>query len=156
MSKHVLRPVLVVIGLLIAASVGRFILVPSDFGVHGKNFTYGYYRLSNLEFWENFKIKNQGRELCADCHDENYEKNQASPHKVIQCENCHEPAGDHPDNPEKLVINKDRELCYRCHAQLPYPGTNRGKLKGIDPLEHNPVQPCVNCHDPHRPNLEDI
>lgn len=156
MKNHLWRPLLVVIVLIVLAFIGRYMLVPKDFGIHGESFTYNYYRLSDVDWWKNFKVKYQGRELCADCHEENYEKNQTSKHKIIQCENCHGPAIDHPDNPELLAIERGRELCYRCHAYLPYPGNKRAEMRAIDPQEHNTEDKCVECHDPHQPNLEDM
>ncbi len=155
MKNHVLRPLWVAIVLITALLVVRHFMVPSDFGVNGKNFTYGYHRLGNIQDWKDFKVKYKGKEYCKECHEENYNDIMSSPHKIIQCENCHGPAIDHPENPESLTINTERALCLRCHASLPYQNTNRGRLKGIDPVEHNSGTACVECHNPHKPNLED-
>ena len=154
MKNHVLRPLWVAIVLITALLVVRHFMVPDDFGVNGNNFTYGFHRLGNIQDWKDFKVKYKGREYCAECHEENYSDSMSSPHKIIQCENCHGPAIDHPDNPEALAINTDRSLCLRCHSYLDYPNNNRGAIKGIDPDEHNPGTACVECHNPHKPNLE--
>jgi hypothetical protein len=29
-------------------------------------------------------------------------------------------------------------------------------LPGIDPYEHNPGENCVDCHNPHNPDLENM
>lgn len=155
MKNHVWRPFWVAVGLVALVLVGRYFMMPADFGVHGRNFTYGFHRLSNIDEWKAFPVKYQGKEFCVECHDGNAEENMASKHNAIQCENCHGPAINHPDAPEKLIIDRSRALCLRCHADLPYPNSLRSKLKGIDPQEHNPEAVCVECHNPHNPNMED-
>lgn len=155
MKNHVLRPLWVAIVLIALILVVRHLMVPDDFGVHGKNFTYGFHRLGNIQDWKDFKVKYQGKEYCAECHEDKVEENISSFHKIIECENCHGPAADHPDDPEKLIINRERPLCLRCHAQLPYKGNIRGELRGIDPEDHNPGLDCIECHNPHKPDLEE-
>lgn len=156
MKKHFIRPLLVVAALVMVATVARFYFVPDDFGLHGRNFTYGYYRRSNVEEWENFPVKYQGKEYCNQCHKDKVEENLSSPHRIIQCENCHGPAREHPDNPERLIIDTSRDLCLRCHAHLPYPENIRNTMKSIADREHNPGELCVSCHNPHNPNLEEM
>ncbi len=154
MKSHVLRPlwvVIVVIGLILLA---RQFIVPPDFGVYERGFMYGYHRKSNETEWENFKVKFRTKSYCKDCHPDKYESNMSSKHRIIQCENCHGPAIDHPENPPKLAIDKNRSLCIRCHAYLPYPTSQRAKIKGINPEEHNPDMECVMCHNPHKPDME--
>lgn len=154
MKNHVLRPLWVALGLVALVLVGRHFMMPSDFGVHGRNFTYGYHRLSNIDEWKAFPVKYHGKEYCVECHDDNAVESMASKHSVIQCENCHGPATNHPDDPEKLIIDRSKALCLRCHAYLPYPKSLRSKLKGIDPQNHNPEAVCVECHNPHNPDVE--
>ena len=156
MKNHVLRPLWVAIGAIALILIARHFMVPDDFGVHGNNFTYGFHRLSSIDDWANVPIKYRGKDFCEECHPENVEENMSSKHSVIQCENCHGPALEHPENPETLVIDRARLLCLRCHAYLPYPGNTRSKMKAIDPEEHNPGDECVECHNPHKPNLEDM
>ncbi len=156
MKSHVLRPLWMAIGLVCLILVVRHIMVPSDFGVHGDSFTYNYYRAGNVDEWKAFTVKYRGKETCAECHPENVEANQASQHASIQCENCHGPALNHPEDPEQLTIDRTRALCLRCHADLPYPGSLRGELPSIDPEEHNPGEECVECHSAHNPSLEDM
>jgi predicted CXXCH cytochrome family protein len=78
----------------------------------------------------------------------------ASPHKLIQCENCHGPAIGHPDDNTSLKITGSRELCLRCHTRLAYPQSDRGKLLAVAPDTHNSGENCVECHKPHNPDLE--
>jgi predicted CXXCH cytochrome family protein len=154
MKNHAWRPLIVVIAAVALLLLVRAQVVPSDFGVNGKNFTYGFHRKGSIDDWQAVKVKYRGKEYCRECHEEKVTENLASPHKVIQCENCHGPAIDHPDNPALLTVDKSRGLCLRCHAGLPYPQSQRSKLPAIDPLQHNPDQECVGCHNPHQPNLE--
>ncbi len=158
MKNHVLRPLWVVLVAVGLHLIVRQVIVPSDFGVEeGGNFTYNYHRLSATDDWKNFKVKYRGREYCLECHEENVESILQSPHAIIQCENCHGPAIDHPDNPEALAINSNRSMCLRCHAYLPYPTSQRSDLPGFeDPKDHNPDDNCVDCHNPHNPDLENM
>ena len=91
MKWHVLRPLWVAIGLVGAIFVARMFLVPDDFGVHGQNFTYGFHRLSNIQEWQDFPVKYQGRESCEECHEENLAALNGSTHQTVECENCHGP-----------------------------------------------------------------
>ena len=157
MKYHVLLPFLVVLAGVALLLIVRHFIVPSDFGVEeGGSFTYNYHRLSSTDDWKNIKVKYRGKEYCRECHEEKVEENLASHHSVIQCENCHGPALDHPEDPEVLSIVTSRLLCRRCHAYLPYPQSNRAKMPAIVPEEHNPGENCVECHNPHNPDLEDM
>ena len=154
MKSHLLRPLWVAIGLVLLILISRPFLVPDDFGVHGRNFTYGYHRLSNIQEWKDFPVKYQGREACAECHEENVQQIAGSPHQNIQCENCHGPGAGHPDDMEDLPIDRSREQCLRCHALLEYPNTARNQIPGVHPTRHKRNRECSKCHNPHNP-LED-
>ncbi|HEY5644241.1 MAG TPA: cytochrome c3 family protein [Woeseiaceae bacterium] len=158
MKRHVLHPLWVAIGLVVLILVARQFLVPDDFGVHGDSFTYNFHRLGNEQEWKDFPVKYQGNESCAECHEENYKTNRRSPHKKIECENCHGPAGtgsNHPDEVERLPLNTSRALCLRCHADLGYPGTARAELPQIKDKQHKRRKDCIECHNPHDPR-EDV
>jgi predicted CXXCH cytochrome family protein len=73
---------------------------------------------------------------------------------MIPCENCHGAALSHPEKPEKLFIDRSRDLCIRCHALLFTPSSDRSAIPGIDPDTHNAEIECAECHDPHDPDLE--
>ena len=153
MKSHAWRPVFLFLGAIVLTLVARSYVVPDDFVVGERGFMYSYHRESNEGEWEAFKVKYQTKEYCNECHDEKYETNMASKHNIIQCENCHGPALEHPEDPEKLVIDRSRAQCLRCHALLPYPSSQRGQIKGIISSEHNPDEQCAECHDPHEPDL---
>jgi len=155
MKSHVLRPLWVFLAVIALTLFVRPFIVPSDFGVGDRGFMYSYHRLSNDDEWKAFKIKYRSKEYCKECHEDQYESNMASKHNIIQCENCHGAAIDHPEDPEMLVIDTSRKLCIRCHSYLPYPDNPRGDINGIDPEEHNVDEECVMCHDPHEPDIEE-
>jgi len=155
--SHAWRPLFVVIGLTILVLIARAIIVPSDFKAANNDYKYQWHRLSNEEEWKNFKVKHKGRGYCKDCHPAQHERAIASRHAKVQCENCHGPAIDHPEAPAKLVIDRSRELCLRCHAKLPYRAVQYAELPGEpiqlkmqNPDEHNPGIECVTCHDAHK------
>jgi predicted CXXCH cytochrome family protein len=77
----------------------------------------------------------------------------ASPHSVIQCENCHGPGIGHPEKVKKLPPGDSRQLCWRCHSYLPYHGSGRAVLPGFDlSAPHLPLgMECYDCHTPHYP-----
>lgn len=170
MKNHVLRPLWVAIAFVAIILVARYVMVPKDFGVQGDSFTFTYHRASNVEAWKDSKeglpgVSYLGIEVCADCHDEKSEQLVSSPHATIQCENCHGPGKDHPEteNPETMVIDRNRNLCLRCHADLGYANSSRASLPSIsDPDGHiegndgDKDAVCVDCHDSHNPNLEDM
>ena len=152
MKNHVWRPLWLTLALVVLVLAARHFMVPADFGVHGRNFTYGFHRLGNIQEWQEFQVKYRGMASCAECHPDNAATHAASKHGIVQCENCHGPAIDHPEDPETLVIDRRRELCLRCHAGLPYPANPRSAIPGI-PADHHPGQACADCHDPHQPDL---
>ncbi len=162
MKSHVLRPVFVIIGFLVLIFVARMIFVPSDFKAANGDYKYQWHRMSNEDEWKNFEVKYKGRDECGECHDEIFESITLSRHALVQCENCHGPMREHPEDPEMLEIDRSRGLCLRCHAYLPYrPVTYAGLPEGPvdflmqDPEEHNPEYECVECHDVHKADFKD-
>ena len=147
---HVLRPLYVVLALVAIILVARTFMVPEDFGIHERGYMYGWYREGNIAEWKAFQAKYQGKEYCRDCHDEQGKQILSSPHKTIECENCHGPALEHPSDPPKLTLDRTRGLCLRCHTYLPYPTSKRLEIKGIDPDQHNTGLECAGCHNPHQ------
>ena len=156
MKNHVWRPLYVVIGIVAFILLFRAFYVPSDFGVQERGYTFGFHRLSNEQEWKDFPAKYKGTAYCAECHDEKAESIANSGHAVIPCEDCHGAAFNHPDDPEKLTVDRSRDLCLRCHSELYMPSSHRNDLPGIDPKTHNAGIECAECHNPHHPNLEDM
>jgi len=153
---HVWRPLYVVIGLVVFILLVRMFYVPDDFGAQDRGYTFGFHRLSNEQEWKDYPQKYQGTVYCADCHDDKTEELEMAQHGMIPCENCHGAAMQHPEAPEKLTIDRSREMCTRCHAKLHMPTSARHDLPGIDPVTHNAEYQCSECHNPHNPSLEDM
>ncbi|MEK6690387.1 MAG: cytochrome C [Nitrospirota bacterium] len=156
MKGHVFRPLWVTLGLVGLIFIARYFIVPPDFGIGERGYMYGWYRKGNEEEWKAFKIKHNTMQYCKDCHPDQSKKIKASKHAKVQCENCHGPSVDHPEKPQKLNINRDRELCLRCHAYLPYRPARYAELptgaitlKMQEPDQHNPGIECVTCHSVH-------
>ncbi|ORJ60662.1 cytochrome c3 family protein [Geothermobacter hydrogeniphilus] len=156
MKGHVWRPLYVVIGIVVLLLLFRFFYVPDDFGIQEQGYTFGFHRLSNEQEWKDFPAKYKGTEYCNECHDDKVASISASQHEMIPCEDCHGPARNHPEDPEKLVVNRSRELCIRCHSKLYMPSSGRNDIPGIDPGTHNTGMECAECHNPHNPSLEDM
>jgi len=153
---HVWRPLFVVIAIVVCILLFRAVYVPDDFGAHDRGYTFGYHRLSNEQEWKDFPAKYKGTEYCNECHDEKVAEVSVAQHEMIPCENCHSAAFNHPDNPEKLAIDRSRDLCIRCHSTLFMPSSDRNDIPGIDPAEHNVGMECSDCHNPHNPSLEEM
>ena len=156
MKNHVFRPLLVVVVVVVLFLLFRNAMVPDDFGVNGENFTYGFHRASSIDDWKAVSVKYRGKAYCEECHAEKYAENMVSMHKNIECENCHGPALNHPDDPEALAIDRSRALCLRCHASLSFPDGGRSDIPGINSEEHNQGEECSECHNPHNPSLEEM
>ncbi len=156
MKSHVFRPLMVFIGLVAIVLIARQFIVPEDFGIGERGYMYGWHRTGNEQDWKEMAVQYKSREYCRECHDDKYSTMLKTPHAIIQCENCHGPAGDHPLDPQKLDIDKSRGQCLRCHTYLPYPTSGRMNIKGIDPDAHNPDIECVLCHNPHKPNVGSV
>ncbi len=156
MKSHVLRPLWAVVALVVAVLIIRVFYVPGDFGIHERGYMYGWYREGNIEDWKKVAVKYQGAEYCKNCHPDKYDMISKTPHAIIQCENCHGAAREHPSDPPKLEIDKTREQCLRCHTTLRYPTSGRADIRGINPQEHNPDIECSMCHNPHKPSLEGL
>lgn len=152
-KNHVFRPLMVIIGISVIILIVQRVYVPDDFGVHGDSYTYNFYREGNLDDWKAVTVKYQGDEYCANCHQDKTDLIASTAHSIIQCENCHGPAQQHPQDPPKLTIDRTREQCLRCHTRLDYPTSGRADIEGIDPASHNSGIECATCHDPHNPTL---
>lgn len=156
MKGHVWRPLFVVLGIVVLILLFRMVYVPKDFGSQERGYTFGFHRLSNEAEQMAFPAKYKESAYCQECHEEKTASLESSQHGMIPCENCHGAALNHPEEPEKLAIDRSRELCIRCHAQLFMPSSGRNDIPGIDPEQHNPGVECSDCHNPHNPSLEEM
>ena len=133
----------------------RKLVVPSFAAVDG-DYRYQWHRVDNQQEWLDWPVSHRGNTQCQGCHAPQYQQIANHLHAKLQCESCHGPAGEHPVDPPKLTVDSSRELCLRCHADLPYRPNNYGKLSGknltlkmIVADEHFPEMECINCHNVH-------
>lgn len=154
MKSHAYRPLYVVIAFVAIILVARMFFVPDTFGTHETGYRFGWHNKANEDYWKkDFKPKYATKDYCNDCHADKVETISASPHIIINCQNCHGPALKHPEEPAKLSIDRSREQCLRCHAKLYMPGSGREGIRGIENDKHNPDAMCVDCHNPHKPGF---
>lgn len=131
----------VLVGGLVAA---QHFLVPETFGVRG------HYRAAAVEAIEKQPIQYAGREVCALCHTEIAAAHGEARHQTVSCEVCHGPAAAHTEAPSEnlLPAPRQRGYCPLCHGYDPSRPTG---FPQIDPIAHNPLKPCISCHNPHQP-----
>jgi hypothetical protein len=91
-----------------------------------------------------------GAATCQECHDAESAAKQAGNHRNLSCETCHGPALEHAGNPDEVkpYAPRDRTFCPVCHA---YDSSRPTGFPKINPAAHNPLRPCITCHDPHAP-----
>jgi hypothetical protein len=118
--------------------------VPESFG------KYGHYRADAVDMNAAREIHFAGWEACVLCHPGQIEKKSNSYHRGVTCEACHGPAKQHTTDPmaHRPVVPTGREPCLGCHQYLPSRPTG---FPQIIENRHNPLKPCLTCHDPHAP-----
>lgn len=135
----------VVFAIGIAAFIAaRKTLVPKTFG------DLGHYRAAALTDITALERKYAGREECVTCHEEEVATHSRARHQTVACETCHGPAAEHiaSGGDVKPIVPRERDFCPRCHG---YDLARPTGFPQIDPVTHNPVKPCVECHKPHEP-----
>ncbi|MBT3233883.1 MAG: hypothetical protein HN356_13860 [Calditrichaeota bacterium] len=148
MPGQVKRLLIFVVIICVLFVVSRVLLVPEGFG------KYGHYRATAIDTIIALPINYAGHIVCNDCHDDIAETKDASYHQGVNCESCHGPSNDHVQSLEEDEIilpsaPRDRNQCSICHAYSPAKATG---FPQIDVVTHNPVKPCISCHDPHAPD----
>lgn len=140
-----LTRLLVVFGVLVGGlAVARHMLLPKTFGQRG------HYRAEAAEAIKRQPIQYAGREACAMCHTEIAATHGSARHQGVSCEVCHGPAAAHSQAPteHRLPAPRERGYCPLCHGYDPSRPTG---FPQIDPVAHNPLKPCISCHNPHQP-----
>ena len=129
------------VGGLVAA---RYFLVPPTFG------ELGHYRSAAVDSAAALPIHYAGQQVCGECHDEIFASKLESRHQSVACEVCHGPAAAHVEDPEQYTppAPRKRGYCPLCHG---YDASRPTGFPQIDPLSHNPMRPCISCHNPHQP-----
>ncbi len=144
LPDQVKRLIFIFVLLLIGWFAIRSRLVPETFGEKG------HYRRAALEANAALPVAYVGQSDCVLCHEDVGDLKRKSYHRSVTCEVCHGPGAAHLEDPETNLLfqPKERGLCTLCH------GYNSSKPTGfpqIDPMLHNPNDPCMMCHNPHDP-----
>jgi hypothetical protein len=149
MSQRRIPQQIIPLVILFAAALGgllliRHLLVPESFG------KYGHYRANAIDDIRAIPASYAGYQLCADCHEDQYNAKQSSYHRGLSCEVCHGPALKHANDPESATpkVPRGRDYCVLCHA---YEMSRPSGFPQILPNNHNPGKSCMTCHDPHAP-----
>lgn len=144
MPQQLIRLLAVFTVLLGALLVARHYLLPKTFGERG------HYRAAALKTILEQPIRYAGREACATCHPDIVETHLKGRHETVACEVCHGPAAAHTEEPteSRLPAPRERGYCPLCHGYDPSRPTG---FPQIDPVAHNPLKPCISCHNPHQP-----
>ena len=143
------------LGILLAVAIVLLIIVrirfvPESFGETG------HYRAAAVVTESELPVRYAGSQVCVDCHDEEGEIKARSYHRNLSCEVCHGPAAAHAEDfeAERPWIPRARgEACLACHEYLPSRPTGFPQI--IERL-HNPLEPCIGCHDPHDPTPPEV
>jgi hypothetical protein len=95
-------------------------------------------------------VKLAGSIVCQGCHEDEAVKKSKGFHKNLSCEGCHGAAAQHAEDPGamKPPAPRDRKFCPVCHA---YDASRPTGFPQINPTVHNPLKPCIACHNPHDP-----
>jgi hypothetical protein len=139
-----IRRLAVVVAVLVVAVIGlRYYIIPPSL-IESR-----LHRQSTVERETSKTIKFASAGTCGDCHDDVSKKKSAGFHKTLSCETCHGPALKHTENPDvKPFAPRERKFCPACHAYDPSRPTG---FPQINPTLHNPLKPCITCHNPHDP-----
>ena len=147
--KHIVRlGILLLLGFSISI-LARYAAVPKSYYAKGR------YRAAAPDKIASWNPRFAGQEACAECHDDKQKSIVVSKHKTLHCETCHWASAGHAGDPDiephrKVKSAGMREFCSTCHER------RMGRpawFPQIDLADHNPEQPCSECHDPHSPEM---
>jgi hypothetical protein len=139
------RLIIFVVAIVAVFLAVRSYFIPETFG------KYGHYRAAAIDSVLLQEMNYAGHQACIECHDDIEEQKRNSYHKGVNCEACHGPGQAHIESVGEieLAAPRDRGYCVLCHVYNPAKPTG---FPQIDPFAHNPVKPCISCHDPHAPD----
>ena len=142
--EQVHRLAIVIGAIVVATLVARFVVIPRSL------VSQDLHEASTVQRELLKPIKFAGSTACQMCHGEVAERSRGGYHKTLSCEGCHGPATKHAENPMsgKPPAPRDRKSCPVCHVYDPSRPTG---FPQINLTAHNPLKPCIECHNPHNP-----
>ena len=140
-----IRRLAVVVGVIIVGALTvRFIIIPRSLVAMDQHWRAAVQRevAKPVQF--------AGSTACQDCHPDVVAKKKTGFHKNLACEGCHGPSAKHMEDPGAVKPDapRDRKFCPVCHA---YDASRPTGFPQINPTTHNPLKPCIACHNPHDP-----
>lgn len=140
-----IRRLAVVVGVIILGALAvRFVIIPRSL------VAMDLHRESAVQRELVKPVKFAGSADCQMCHEDVSNKKRSGFHKNLSCEGCHGPSSQHAEDPDsgKPSAPRDRKFCPVCHA---YDASRPTGFPQINPTTHNPLKPCIACHNPHDP-----
>ncbi len=159
-THHVKRVVIALVAVALAALIARQVVYPATYG------DVGNYRAAAVpQLMSVYPPLHQGRDKCAECHDDEAEAHAKDVHVTVQCETCHGPGASHvraqeegvetPEGEVQIYVPRTQAACLTCHRRLL---ARPAAFPQIDVKEHyemlGVVQTdvaCSECHSPHEP-----
>jgi hypothetical protein len=144
LPEQVTRIAVVVALVAALALLVRFVLIPRAY------FSAPLHQSDTVRREVARPVRFAGASVCQDCHAEEWERKAQGYHKGLACETCHGPAAGHAEDPmsAKPFAPRDRKFCPVCHA---YDAARPTGFPQINAESHNPLKPCITCHNPHDP-----
>ncbi len=144
LPDQIIRISIIFTALILFTIVIRVFIIPEDLKEKG------IFRTSAIKQELAKEIHYAGSEICVDCHEEQYDAKHNGYHKELSCEVCHGPSYEHSEEPDDATPDapRKRKFCPVCHT---YNLSRPSGFPQINPFAHNPLEPCINCHEPHDP-----
>ncbi len=154
--SHIVRILLILIGVVVVGVAARTIFLPDSFG------KYGHYRPTAVEDEINRPLRNGTNASCLVCHPYIREMHMEGIHKTVSCEFCHGPVADHVQDGKVIAKlpkkqgDEIKTLCLRCHNQI-IRARPKESIKMISMPQHLEQQHvridhnCNQCHNVHAP-----
>lgn len=151
--RHTFRLFGLVGGALLVALVARSLLAPPSFG------KFGYYRGDAPSEEMTIRTPNyQGKQVCAKCHQMQFDAHEKDVHRTVQCEDCHGAGRTHVNADKKkgtIEVPRTKEWCLVCHRQIiarpgPFPQVSWKDHFAFVGVKDEKTE-CIACHDPHEP-----